>query len=171
MLNIMSRIGPRLAVVALIFGIGIAVMYVQVDGELDAQAADGALVNLSGRQRMLNQRHMKEVLVVANGGEANYQGTRDLFTSTNAALLDGGTAVSNPGDGTTIELPAATDPDIRAAIEASDAGFAQIVELTHQLRGTAGARQVEGARVAVAQNAGGHLGHENAVGVVTVLTR
>ncbi|MEO0605349.1 MAG: thiolase family protein [Myxococcota bacterium] len=50
-------------------------------------------------------------------------------------------------------------------------GLAQVVELTAQLRGTAGERQVEGARVAVAQNAGGHLGEENAVSVVTVLTR
>ncbi|MEO1064148.1 MAG: methyl-accepting chemotaxis protein, partial [Actinomycetota bacterium] len=134
----MSKIGPRLTVVAIIFGIGIAVMYVQVDDKLDAQAADGALVNLSGRQRMLNQRHMKEVLVVASGGEANYQATRDLFISTNMALLDGGTAISNPGDGTTVELPAATDPDIRAAIEASEAGFEQIVELTDGvLAGTA----------------------------------
>lgn len=50
-------------------------------------------------------------------------------------------------------------------------GLAQIVELTQQLRGASGPRQVEGARVAVAQNAGGHLGDENAVSVVTVLTR
>lgn len=49
-------------------------------------------------------------------------------------------------------------------------GLAQIVELGWQLRATAGRRQVEGARVALAQNAGGHLGHENAVAVVTVIT-
>ena len=34
-------------------------------------------------------------------------------------------------------------------------GVAQIVELTTQLRGTAGKRQVEGARLALAQNMGG----------------
>ena len=50
-------------------------------------------------------------------------------------------------------------------------GLAQVVELGWQLRGHAGARQVPDAKVAVAQNAGGHLGHENAVGMVTVLTR
>jgi acetyl-CoA acetyltransferase len=50
-------------------------------------------------------------------------------------------------------------------------GLAQVVELGWQLRGEAGDRQVEGARVGVAQNAGGHLGHENAVGLVTVLSR
>ncbi|MGH9096776.1 MAG: thiolase family protein [Acidimicrobiales bacterium] len=37
-------------------------------------------------------------------------------------------------------------------------GIAQIVELTSQLRGQAGARQVEGARLAIAANTGGIIG-------------
>ena len=37
-------------------------------------------------------------------------------------------------------------------------GIAQVVELTAQLRGQAGARQVEGARLAVAANTGGMIG-------------
>jgi hypothetical protein len=40
-----------------------------------------------------------------------------------------------------------------------------------QLRGEAGARQVEGARIAVAENGGGFLGVEEAATVVTVLER
>jgi acetyl-CoA acetyltransferase len=50
-------------------------------------------------------------------------------------------------------------------------GAAQLVELVDQLRGRAGDRQVPGARVALAQNAGGMLGPEEASAVVTVLTR
>ena len=37
-------------------------------------------------------------------------------------------------------------------------GLAQIVELTEQLRGRCGERQVEGARIAAAENAGGYMG-------------
>ena len=37
-------------------------------------------------------------------------------------------------------------------------GIAQVVELAAQLRGQAGARQVEGARLAVAANTGGMIG-------------
>ena len=37
-------------------------------------------------------------------------------------------------------------------------GIAQVVELTSQLRGEAGRRQVEGARLAVAANTGGIIG-------------
>jgi len=51
-------------------------------------------------------------------------------------------------------------------------GCAQLVELADQLRGRAGARQVEGARVALAQNGGGILDDgDEAVAVVTILSR
>ena len=49
-------------------------------------------------------------------------------------------------------------------------GLAQVVELTWQLRGQAGDRQVPGAKVGLAQNAGGHLGNENATCAITILT-
>lgn len=41
-------------------------------------------------------------------------------------------------------------------------GIAQVVELTAQLRGEAGARQVEGARIAMAANTGGIIGRDAA---------
>ncbi len=50
-------------------------------------------------------------------------------------------------------------------------GAGQLVELTDQLRGRAGKRQVDGARTALAENAGGILGRGSAVAVVTVLER
>jgi acetyl-CoA acetyltransferase len=48
-------------------------------------------------------------------------------------------------------------------------GLAQVHELTHQLRGTAGKRQVEGARIGIAENGGGLHGIEEAVACVTIL--
>jgi acetyl-CoA acetyltransferase len=50
-------------------------------------------------------------------------------------------------------------------------GLAQIHELVAQLRGEAGARQVEGARIALAENGGGLQGIEEAVATVTILGR
>lgn len=50
-------------------------------------------------------------------------------------------------------------------------GLAQIHELVLQLRGDAGARQVEGARIALAENGGGLHGIEEAVACVTILGR
>jgi acetyl-CoA acetyltransferase len=50
-------------------------------------------------------------------------------------------------------------------------GLAQVFELVAQLRGEAGSRQVEGARIAVAENGGGLHGIEEAVACVTILSR
>lgn len=50
-------------------------------------------------------------------------------------------------------------------------GLGQIYELTLQLRGAAGARQVEGARTALQENSGGLLGIEEGAAVVTILQR
>jgi acetyl-CoA acetyltransferase len=48
-------------------------------------------------------------------------------------------------------------------------GLAQIAEITNQLRGRAGERQVAGARIGLTQNAGGSLFNQEAACVVTVL--
>lgn len=50
-------------------------------------------------------------------------------------------------------------------------GLGQIHELVTQLRGAAGARQVEGARVAIAENSGGFYGVEDGMSAVTILAR
>jgi len=49
-------------------------------------------------------------------------------------------------------------------------GCYQLAELCEQLRNRAGPRQVEGARVGLAQNAGGHLGPGPATATVTILS-
>jgi acetyl-CoA acetyltransferase len=50
-------------------------------------------------------------------------------------------------------------------------GLAQIVEAVAQVRGTAGDRQVPGARVALTQNAGGWHGSDNVASVIHILGR
>ena len=50
-------------------------------------------------------------------------------------------------------------------------GLAQIYELVLQLRGEAGKRQVEGARLAIAENGGGLYRFEEAVACITILGR
>lgn len=50
-------------------------------------------------------------------------------------------------------------------------GIGQIHELVTQLRGEAGARQVEGAKIAVAENSGGFYGVEDGMSAVTILAR
>jgi len=49
-------------------------------------------------------------------------------------------------------------------------GISQIVELTEQIRGRAGKRQVEGACTGLAENGGGHIGTDVATVVVSILS-
>lgn len=49
-------------------------------------------------------------------------------------------------------------------------GLGQIYELVEQLRGRSGARQVPGARIALAENGGGMYGGEEAVAAITILS-
>lgn len=49
-------------------------------------------------------------------------------------------------------------------------GIGQLYELCTQLRGEAGARQVQGARVAIQENGGGSMGYEEAAVAVHILT-
>lgn len=50
-------------------------------------------------------------------------------------------------------------------------GVSQLVELTWQLRGDAGERQVPNASVALAENGGGFIGQDVAALVLTLLSR
>lgn len=50
-------------------------------------------------------------------------------------------------------------------------GVAQLVEITEQLRGQSGKRQVEDASVGLAQNGGGSIGNDAAAQCVTILTK
>lgn len=88
----------------------------------------------------------------------------------------------SPGDGPKLLASGATALGGRVPVNTSGGliskghpvgatGCAQLVELAEQLRGRAGARQVHGARVALAENAGGFLGPDQAVASVTILSR
>ncbi len=50
-------------------------------------------------------------------------------------------------------------------------GLSQIQEIVMQLRGEAGARQVDGARIGLAENGGGNIGHEEAAMCIHILEK
>ncbi len=83
---------------------------------------------------------------------------------------EGGTLIS---DGTTKlggRLPVNTSGGLlRKGHPVGATGIAQVVELTEQLQGRSGKRQVEGARIGLAHNGGGSIGVDAAALCITIL--
>ncbi|WZH51246.1 MAG: thiolase family protein [Nocardioides alkalitolerans] len=80
-----------------------------------------------------------------------------------ALALDGRTALGG-------DRPVNTDGGLMSRGHALGAtGVAQVVELVRQLSGTAGPRQVPGARLGLASNSGGWMGEDYAACVATLL--
>lgn len=80
------------------------------------QKLDSVTVDLAGRQRMLSQRLMNEILLTSQGIPADYRFTQKMLTQTLDALLVGGQAVMNPESGETVALPSPPSPEILQAL-------------------------------------------------------
>jgi methyl-accepting chemotaxis protein len=88
---------------ALILAIAVMLAYTVVT--LDGQKTDAVVVDMAGRQRMLNQRYVKELLLYSLGGATELSYTRKLFTEDLEALTNGGAAIVTLGKEDTVQLP------------------------------------------------------------------
>jgi|SRR5690625_1041983 len=97
-----------------------------------------------------------EILQIENLGLCP-QGQGGTFIESGAGHLDGQQPINPSGGLVSKGHPIAAT------------GLIQLYELSTQLRGEAGERQVKHARIGVAENGGGFISHEDAAAVVTVL--
>lgn len=81
----------RLLTVPILFTIAVSAVIAASTMALKVQSGTAAIINVAGRQRMLNQRHLKEVLLNAEGIEADVESTRTILLDSVAALRRGGT--------------------------------------------------------------------------------
>ena len=108
-----SLIVKKLAILAALFicTIGGILFYTIVT--LQDQKSDAMVVDMAGRQRMLNQRHMKEILLVSRGISSDYIYTRKVLSETLEALSNGGPAVLTLGRDETVQLPPVSTEDVK----------------------------------------------------------
>ena len=111
----LSRLSTRIAFIPFLFVTTLVGIVGYTVSTLEAQKSDGVVVNLAGRQRMLNQRLAKEVLLRGNGTDVDWRGTLALLDSTLLALRDGGEAAL--GGGKTTVLPPAPSEELRAELD------------------------------------------------------
>ena len=83
-------IQARLALLPIAFVLGCVMFVTMIQVQSNRQASNSAAINLAGRQRMLNQRHTKEVLLASLGEKGDYSKTRELLRESLRYLLSGG---------------------------------------------------------------------------------
>jgi methyl-accepting chemotaxis protein len=106
-------------------------------------ASPAQLVDFAGRQRMLNQRMMKESLAERLGEPSRYQGTLALIRGTAASMRDGGELRVDAATTAAPSLPAPT-PRLRELLD-GQLRTADEVEAGIQLFLAAGPAEVAGA--------------------------
>lgn len=83
---------------------------------VNAQKDHTTVADLAGRQRMLAQKYMKEVILVSLGQPMDHEATGKLLRDSLVVLAEGGQAVINVDSGQKAELPPAPDAEIRAKL-------------------------------------------------------
>lgn len=83
---------------------------------LQLRQSDALVIDIAGRQRMLLERHMKELLLAAEGVDRSYLQTREVLGERAAVLTRGGSTLSRVEQGGTLVLPPAPTDAIRAAL-------------------------------------------------------
>ena len=83
---------------------------------IHSRESDALVIDLAGRQRMLLERHMKEVLLASQGVDAQYKVTRTALKERVQTLIQGGTTVVQVGRSGTVAVPAAPTDEIRVKL-------------------------------------------------------
>lgn len=94
---------------------------------LHYREADALVIDMAGRQRMLLERYMKELLLAAQGAAVHHQDTRVLLEQRLRVLIDGGSTSTQFVS--TVSLPAAPTAEIRSKLVEQGRLLAQFTNL------------------------------------------
>ena len=83
---------------------------------IHSRESDALVIDLAGQQRMLLERHLKEVLLVAQGVEVQYQQTRTVLKDRVQALIQGSRTVAKVDRQGAVTVPAAPTDEIRQTL-------------------------------------------------------
>ncbi len=104
---------------------------------IKAQRADGKVINLAGRQRMLTQKFAKELMTELYNKQpigSLSKKTGDLFDVTLTALIDGGQTYTDLEMKHPVYVPATQDANIKAQLKEVQALWEKLKQSSSQLR-------------------------------------
>jgi PAS domain S-box-containing protein len=112
-----SSISVRLLVLLLLFLTGLFGIVAFTIVGIQDHKVDALVIDLAGRQRMLQERHMKEMLLVRQGFTVDYTATRTELRHTLEGLLHGKPVMVRWMPGQTLLVPPAPTDDLKHALE------------------------------------------------------
>jgi two-component system sensor histidine kinase KdpD len=80
---------------------------------IHGRESDAVVIDLAGRQRMLLERHIKEILLTAQGTAAQYQRTRGVLKERVQTLIEGGRTIADLDHDKMVVIPPAPTDEIR----------------------------------------------------------
>lgn len=132
-----SSIGRRLHILLALFLAGLFGMVAFTISGIQDQAVDALVIDLAGRQRMLQERHMKDVLLARQHRNANSTVTRTELVETLEALLYGRKITVSWANDHAVRVPPAPTEAIKLAIQGQQELLVQFIAKSDAfLRGT-----------------------------------
>ncbi|MDR4485363.1 MAG: sigma 54-interacting transcriptional regulator [Nitrospirales bacterium] len=130
-------ISRRLHVLLALFLAGLFGMVGFTISGIQDQEVDALIIDLAGRQRMLQERHMKEILLARQYGNANFTATRTELVETLETLLHGRTITVSWVNDHAVRVPPAPTEAIKLGIQGQQELLAQFVDQSDAfVRGT-----------------------------------
>jgi methyl-accepting chemotaxis protein len=125
-LSVGTKIG---AIFGMILAVLVMVLLAGTERLISSTDLESRIIDVAGRQRLLNQRHLKEVLLTVLGDHPDLADTRRVMMACVRALADGGQVVKTLGKDETFAIPPAPTPAIHAALAEEGRQFAAMISL------------------------------------------
>ncbi len=127
-----STVSRRFTIITIMFLSVLIGMSVYTMTTLQKGQSNAFVIDVAGRQRMLIQRHMNEILLTCQGVQTDYASTRALITSTLNALMNGGSVSSNAETRQWKTIPAAPTQEIHKKLQEQHEHLQHIFQLADQ---------------------------------------
>lgn len=99
-----APVGRKLTMVSLGYMVALACVIAFTILGFRGLSMDGTVIDVAGRQRMLTEQYVKEVLLEADGVPARPEAVIDMFDRSLEALVLGGSTIDDPALGTEVRL-------------------------------------------------------------------
>jgi methyl-accepting chemotaxis protein len=113
------NVGPKIAVIPIFFILATITILTYTVMTVENQKGDGLLIELAGRQRMLNQKHIGETVLVSQGLASGDQlnSVQKVWLESQEALIGGGRVIAKLGQTGEVEVPAAPTIAIKEKLD------------------------------------------------------